>query len=132
MYHLLITILFASISDINATLTIKGLPRNIEEEIVKYSDKIRSIRTRDRSTAEIKIIDETLGSLIIWTKISVAVFKSKDLFLRALKEFLDKTFSYFPLEDDNDIDMMVSIQIDEEEIDGKCIRIDKKIWYERQ
>ncbi|XP_071143630.1 uncharacterized protein [Mytilus edulis] len=103
--------------DINATLTIKGLPRNIEEEIVKYSDKIRSIRTRDRSTAEIKIIDETLGSLIIWTKISVAVFKSKDLFLRALKEFLDKTFSYFPLEDDNDIDMMVSIQIDEEEID---------------
>ncbi|XP_076083742.1 uncharacterized protein LOC143054613 [Mytilus galloprovincialis] len=103
--------------DINATLTIKGLPRNIEEEIVKYSDKIRSIRTRDRSTAEIKIVDETLGSLIIWTKISVAVFKSKDLFLRALKEFLDKTFSYFPLEDDNDIDMMVSIQIDEEEID---------------
>ncbi|CAG2215559.1 PARP7S [Mytilus edulis] len=103
--------------DINATLTIKGLPRNIEEEIVKYSDKIRSIRTRDRSTAEIKIIDETLGSLIIWTKISVAVFKSKDLFLRALKEFLDKTFSYFPLEDGNDIDMTVSIQIDEEELD---------------
>ncbi|CAG2229297.1 PARP7S [Mytilus edulis] len=111
--------------DINATLTIKGLPRNIEEEIVKYSDKIRSIRTRDRSTAEIKIIDETLGSLIIWTKISVAVFKSKDLFLRALKEFLDKTFSYFPLEDDNDIDMMVSIQIDEEEIDGDFNTIDE-------
>ncbi|CAC5363372.1 PARP7S [Mytilus coruscus] len=103
--------------DINATLTIKGLPRDVEEEIVKYSDKIRSIRTRDRSTAEIKIIDETLGSLIIWTKISVAVFKSKELFLRALKEFLDKTFSYFPLEDGNDIDMTVSIQIDEEELD---------------
>ncbi|VDI25215.1 Hypothetical predicted protein [Mytilus galloprovincialis] len=103
--------------DINTRLTISGLPRNIEEEIVKYSDKIRSFRTRERSTAVIQIIDETIGSLIIWTKISVAVFKSKDLFLRALKEFLDKTFSYFPLEDDNDIDMTVSIQIDEEEID---------------
>ncbi|CAG2221639.1 unnamed protein product [Mytilus edulis] len=106
----------SSDTDINATLTIKGLPRDTEEEIVNYSDKNRSIRTRDRSTAEIKIIDETLGSLIIWTKISVAVFKSKDLFLRALKEFLDKTFSYFQLENGNDIDITVTIEIDEEEL----------------
>lgn len=94
------------------------MPRNVEEDIVRFGDKMPSSRTRDRSTADIQIIDESLGSLVMWTKISVAVFKSKDIFLRALKEFLDKTFSYIPFEDDNDIELTVSIQI-EEGLEGK-------------
>ncbi|VDH94878.1 Hypothetical predicted protein [Mytilus galloprovincialis] len=98
---------------INTTITITGMPRNVEEDIVRFGDKMPSSRTRDRSIADIQIIDESLGSLVIWTKISVAIFKSKDIFLRALKEFLDKTFSYIPFEDDNDIAMTVSIQIEE-------------------
>lgn len=98
------------------------MPKSVEKDIVRLGNKMPLSRTMDRSTAEIQIIDETLGSLIIWSKISVAVFKSKDIFLRALKEFLDKTFSYIPFEDDKDIDMTVYVHI-EDGLDGKLYYI---------
>lgn len=91
-------------------LTIEGLPDDLVEKYIELRIP-KGISLKDA-----KILDEALGSLIIWTQISIRAFKAKDLFFTAIEKILKEIFSKSPVDKHRPVDVIIDIAIED---DGK-------------
>lgn len=98
-------------------ITIEGLPDDLVDKHIEMRIP-KGINLKDA-----RVLDEALGSLIIWTKMSTGALKTKDVFFTAIEEILKEIFSKSPadqVDTDRTIDVTIDVLIEHE---GKINRM---------
>ncbi|XP_052097098.1 uncharacterized protein LOC127732083 [Mytilus californianus] len=93
-------------------ITIEGLP----DDLVKKCIELRI--PKGISLKDAKILDEAWGSLIIWTQMSTAAFKSKDVFFTAIEKILKEIFSKSPVDINRAADVTLDIAIEDDDYEN--------------
>lgn len=70
----------------------------------------------------IRILDQSMGSLVIWTRMSTTVFRTKDVFLTAIEQVFKELFSKSPADIIRAVDVTIDVTIEDDTTADKGIK----------
>lgn len=104
------------ISDIGVKLEVHDMPTDECTEMIE-------IRLPTRMNfPNIRILDQSMGSLVIWTRMSTTVFRTKDVFLTAIEQVFKELFSKSPADIIRAVDVTIDVTIEDDTTAGKGIQ----------
>lgn len=105
------------IADIPTKLIINGLLENQVDELIECCI------AKGIFTKEVKVLDDAKGSLIMWTRMSLTVFKSNDTFIAAIEKVLKQIVKKSPVEFDKTTNLTLDVIFEDDYQNGKILLV---------
>lgn len=96
-------------------MTVNGISAGECEEMIAIGTPKR-MRFPDKH-----IDDQSDGSLVIWTRMSTTVFRTKDVFLTAIEQVFKELFSKSPADINRTEDVTIDVTIEDDTTAGQYI-----------
>ncbi|XP_071142309.1 uncharacterized protein [Mytilus edulis] len=90
---------------IDAKFTVLDLSDELANEFIKFSKR------KGTTIGYLTVLDEAKGSLIIWTRMSITAFKTKDAFITAIEQLMQHIFWECPTDMNKTTNLKLRVQI---------------------